>query len=104
MSVFKVPLLPQPQRFSVFLSSVEYIMVVKWNTVSACWIMDLLDVNDAPVLTGIPLVTGADLLAQFEYLEIGGQMIVQTDNLPYAVPTFENLGTTGNLYYLVEDA
>ncbi len=62
--------------------------------------MDAADVDGVPLLTGVPVITGADLLAQFAYIGVYGQMIAQTDNDPGAVPTFENLGTTGYLYYL----
>lgn len=100
-TAFRVPLVPSAQRFSVFLSNVQYVLEAKWNTISNCWVLDILDQNGTPVLCGVPLITGADLLAQFEYLDIGGAMIVQTDNAPESVPTYENLGSTGNLYYVV---
>jgi hypothetical protein len=46
------------------------------------------------------LVTGADLLEQFGYLDLGGAFIVQTDHDIDAVPTFANLGTAGRLYFV----
>jgi len=52
------------------------------------------------LLSGIPLVTGADLLEQFSYIGIGGALVVQSSNDPNAVPTYEDLGTVGNLYFL----
>lgn len=105
MSVFRFPNTPAtPERFSVFLSSVQYICTFKWNAVAAAWVLDMADSNGSPVLSGIPLVTGVDLLEPYAYLGIGGQLIVQTDNNPDAVPTFANLGDTGNLYYRVADA
>lgn len=85
---------------SISLSGVEYNLRFTWSDRSAAWIMDISDVNGVPLLTGMPLVTGSDLLAQFAYLGVYGQMIVQTDNDPGAVPTFENLGLTSQLYYL----
>lgn len=100
-TVFEVPLLPQAQRLSIFLSGAQYNIVVRWNVFSQCWIADIYDVNDAPLLLNRPLVTGADLLAQFAYLGIGGQMIVQSDGVTNVVPTFESLGITGHLYYRV---
>lgn len=86
---------------SISLLSIIYRLTLKWNQNSQCWILDITDVNSIPILTGIPLVTGADLLEQFEYLGIGGQLIAQTDNNIDAVPTFDNLGSTGHLYFVV---
>ena len=62
--------------------------------------MDVADQYGAPILCGIPLVTGADLLAQFEYLGFGGEMRVLTNGQAWAVPRYDNLGTDANLYWL----
>lgn len=101
---FEVPTKPaQAQRFQVQLGQQTYTLRVVWNTVSSCWVMDIADAEDVPIVQGIPLITGADLLEQYGYLGIPGRLIVQTDNDPNAVPTFLNLGEAGHLYYLVED-
>lgn len=102
MSVFEIPLQPQAQRFTIILEgNVQYAMVVTWNKYSSSWILSIYDNNDVALIEGAPLVTGADLLEQFEYLGIGGQLIVQSDGVTDAVPTFENLGSVGHLYYRV---
>ena len=64
--------------------------------------MDIGDVNGNPLVSGIALVTGADLLGQYAYLGIGGQLIVMTDGDPSAIPTFTNLGIESHLYYVTE--
>lgn len=71
-----------------------------WNEKSACWVMDLSDANGNQILVGVPMVTGADLLGQFEYLGFGGQMVVRTDHNADAVPTFTNLGDAGHVYFV----
>jgi hypothetical protein len=103
MTAYLVPLNPTPQRFSIFLSGVEYIISYRWNAISSTWVLNIYDVNGLPIATGLPLVTGSDLLAQLAYLGISGKMVVQSNNDPGAVPTVESLGTTGNLYYLQAD-
>jgi hypothetical protein len=65
------------------------------------WTLDLADQNQNPVVSGIPLVTGVDLLAPYGHLNIGGQLIAQTTNDTDAVPTLANLGSTGNLYFVL---
>lgn len=96
----EIPTLPRSQRFAISLNEVLYNVRIVWNAPSRCWIMDILDQEHNPILSGVPLVTGANLLEQFNYLELGGQMLVQSDDNVDAVPTFANLGTIGHLYYV----
>jgi hypothetical protein len=101
MTPFEVPLTAQAQTFSVAGSVNTYNLRVTWCGPSACWILDIYDGLNAPLVLGIPMVTGVDLLAQYEYLGIGGALVVQTDSDPGAVPTYQSLGITGHLYYVV---
>lgn len=101
MSTFEIPTIPEPQRFSIKLGGKTYIVDVRWNRYASCWQADIADVNDNPVLDGVMLVTGADLLGQFEYLGFGGLLTASTDHDADAVPTFTNLGSEGHLYFTV---
>ena len=47
------------------------------------------------------MVPGLDLLYQYKYLGIAGSLVVQTDYNTDAVPTYENLGVTGRVYFVV---
>lgn len=107
-TVSEIPLFSAPQKLAIALGGIPYSLTVKWNDTvyggglaEPCWILDIADANEVPIITGIPLVTGADLLAQYKYLGIKGQLIVQTDNDSNAVPTASNLGTEGHLYFRV---
>lgn len=102
MNAFEIALTAQPQRFSVTLNGVLYKLQCYWNTVSLAWVLDILTVDDVPFIMGIPLVTGDNLLGQYEYMGIGGALIVQTDSDLDAVPTFDNLGEAGKLYFVVQ--
>lgn len=102
-----VPLVPQAQQLQITLGTTVYNLLLQWNVPNACWMMDILDQDNVPIIAGLPLVTGADLLSPFEYLEIGGsfdagQLQVQTTSDTFRVPTFDNLGTDGNLYWVTE--
>lgn len=102
MNLFEIPLTPQPQTFAITLANVGYRMTVQWReTDMGGWVLDIADANSGPIVSGIPLVTGADLLAQYEYLGIGGALFVQTDHDITAPPTFDNLGLAGHLYFTV---
>lgn len=100
MQPFEIPLTAQAQTFSVGGNS-TYNLRVTWCEPALCWILDILDGDNVPMVEGIPLVTGVDLLSQYEYLGIGGALVVQTDSDPASVPTYTSLGSTGHLYYVV---
>lgn len=88
------------QTLSITLANVPYQLTVRWNDPAQTWCADLADGNGNLILVNVPFVTGADLLEQFAYLGIGGQLVVQTTNNALAVPTLANLGDTGNLYFV----
>lgn len=101
MTPLEIPLQAVAQQLIVSLRGIEYRLTVYWSVPLDCWVADFADPNGNDILTGIPLVTGADLFEQFDYLDLGlGALIVQTDHDQDAVPTFTNLGTTGHVYYI----
>lgn len=101
---YEIPLSPQAQTFNILLGGATYRLTVQWNNApTGGWVLDIADANDTPIVAGIPLVTGCDLLEQYEYLGINGQLEVQTDTDLAAVPDFSNLGTTSHLYFLTDD-
>ena len=100
MTAYLVPLQANAQTFPISLAGTVYNLTIHWNAPSAAWILDIADAGKNPMVSGIPLVTGTDLLAQYAYLGFGGQLIAQTDNDTSAVPTYANLGQGGNLYFV----
>ncbi|WP_343724943.1 phage baseplate plug family protein [Herbaspirillum huttiense] len=98
---YEIPLTAEPQAFSIALAGTTYQFTVRWNAISAAWIIDIADASGAAIVSGIPMVTGVDMLEQFDYLNFGFQLVAQTDNDPDAVPDFAGLGTTGHLYAIV---
>lgn len=98
---FEVPLSAVPQTFQISLAAVVYQLTVRWNSQNQTWVLDLADQGGTPILQGVPLVTGADLLEQYGYFNLGFQLIAQTDHDLLAPPTYADLGTTGHLYVLV---
>lgn len=96
----EIPLIAAAQKLRVTLVGVTYAMKIQWCPPSSCWVLDIADTNDVPIVTGIPMITGEDLLGQYAYLGIGGQLIVQTDSDVDAVPTYDNLGSLGHLYFV----
>lgn len=99
-TLYEIPLTATPQQLMVPLSGVTYqLTIVYRNCAGGGWFMDIADINLVPLICGIPLVTGANLLEQYAYMGIIGEMYVSTDGDNAAVPTFDNLGTDSHLYY-----
>ncbi len=90
------------QTLQVTIAGVAYQLTIQWRDGGGCgWVLDIADVNGNPIVQGIPLVTGINLLQQYAYLGIGGELWVTTTGDPAAVPTYENLGSAANLYLVI---
>ena len=99
-TVYEIPLSPVPQSLQIALGATTYKLTVTYNSSSELWNLDVADVSGAPILSGLPLVTGCDLLEQFAYLGFTGQLVTQTDHNPDAPPTVDNLGVLGRVFYI----
>lgn len=102
MAEYIIPLTPVPQSFGIALAGKEYRLLVRWfDAPGAGWVLDILQPDNAtPVILGIPLVTGCDLLGQYGYMEFGGELWLSGEY----PPTPENLGSESLLLFVVEDA
>lgn len=103
MTLFEIPTAPQPRVISVALPTTTYTLRFGYAATdddSQGWFMDIADANAVPIVSGIPLVTGTDLLSPYGYLGIPGGIYVATDSDPDAVPTFTNLGSSAHVYFL----
>lgn len=99
---YEIPLTPNAQKFAVDLPGGTYSMSLAWNVPASCWVLDIADAFGAALVGGVPLVAGADLLAPYGYLGLGGGLLAMTDGDGEAPPTYENLGVTGRLYFVAE--
>lgn len=104
MQEYRIPVSPVPQTFNIFLAVREYRVTVRWNAaIDGGWFMDFATPdNGTPILSGVPIVTGEDILAPYEYLGFGGHIVCYS-NLSDAAPTFENLGVENELLFVVTD-
>lgn len=101
MTPYEIPLLPQPQVLQIDLSGIVYQLTFYWSSQGNCWMFNLADTDGVALLLGAPVITGINLLRQYDYLGIPGAILVQTDHSPDDVPTFTNLGLEGHVYYVV---
>lgn len=100
MSTFEIPLRPQAQTLSVLLGETIYNLRIIWvDAPDTGWLMDISDANGEALLTGVPLVAGADLLEQYRDLGFVGKLFCGTDGDLLTPPTYGNLGVTAHLFY-----
>ena len=103
VNVVRIPLSARPQRLQVLLAGVIYGIRLYWLVPANCWAIDLSDHNGNPLISGIALVTGGDLFAQFGYINLGGQLLVMSDNQPLASadpPGWRDLDVTGHVFFI----
>jgi hypothetical protein len=98
---FEIPFSSPPESFGVTIAGVAYQLTATWNDQAGCWQLAIADQGGTPILAGIPLVTGANLLEQYDYLGLGFELQVQSDTQTDAVPGFGDLGNTGHLYAIL---
>jgi hypothetical protein len=100
-TITQLPLQNTLQTFSITLSGTVYNLTLIYRNIDqGGWVLDIADVNNTPILQGIPLVTGVNLLSKYKYLGFVGGLYVQTTSDPDTVPTFDNLGIDGQVYYV----
>lgn len=100
MTSYVIPLAPQAQTVTTTLpngTTVTLRLIYQFNQ-DDCWILDIDDATGNPIVQGIPLVTGADLLEQYAYLGLGCSLYAATDGDPVSPPHWWNLGSTAQLY------
>jgi hypothetical protein len=101
MNSFIIPLLATAQTLTVNLGGTAYKLNVYWNAALGAWILDILDSTGTLISGGLAMVPGVDILGQLAYLGIPGAMVIQSSGGdPLASPTFSNLGTTSQLFYV----
>lgn len=100
MAQFEIPLAGYPETFSITLNGTIYQLTIQYrNASNGGWVLDIADLNGVALLSGIPMVTGADLLAPYAYLGIaaGSQITVVNSAGGDSAPTWANLGTDTHL-------
>jgi hypothetical protein len=104
-NIYEIPTSPgEPFVERVTILGITYTLYFCWNWVAQCWTLDWYDeTTTIPLLRGMPVVTGCDLLEQYQYMRPGWNTVLTAltigpDVSPDTVPTFDNLGTDGHLY------
>ncbi|MDC9622778.1 hypothetical protein PSI22_14310 [Xenorhabdus sp. XENO-7] len=98
MNIVEVPLQAGNQQFDIQLGGINYRMQLQWRD-CAGWILDIMQTNSEPIVTGIPLVFGVDILEQHSYLGFNGSLVFYCDDLKNETNR-EELGSSQRLYFV----
>lgn len=77
----------------------SFTVTLSYNEMANVWEMTLLDASGNLLLSSMPLVTGTNLLGQFQYLGAGSMYILNASNV--VVPNFPNNADLGSDFVLV---
>lgn len=98
--MIEIPLDSSPeQKFSINLNGTAYNAQVMYNSRDAQWSISF-SIGESPVITGVAVVSGIDILRQYN-LPIKNMYVVNT-SADLEDATADNLGTEVKLF-LVED-
>lgn len=98
LTLFRIPLLNIAQRFEINLAGNDLILETQWDYLNTTWFVSIFDsITQDILLSSLPLVTGSNLVSQFNYLDFNFSLVVVSEGDILAVPTEDNLGTTSNL-------
>lgn len=103
MPAMEIPLsAAQPQSLTIALAGVVYNITLKWCNapLGGGWVIDIADANDNPIINGIMMVTGLDLLAPYPQYNFGGQLIAKEHNPLLPGPAYADLGSDGRLFFV----
>jgi hypothetical protein len=96
-----------PFTETITWGGVAYALAFKWNSVNQCWGLDIFAEDGVtPILTGLALITGTDILGQFGYLPVGATTVMTVMSIgpfvsPDSVPNFYSLGSDGHVYLVM---
>jgi hypothetical protein len=79
---------------------VTFLVVLSYNEIAEYWVMKIYDSSQNLILSNVPLVTGLNLLRQFQYLQIGSLFLVNvTGTTLLNYPDNTDLGTDFKLVW-----
>ncbi|MUG77240.1 phage baseplate plug family protein [Commensalibacter melissae] len=100
--LYEIPLIPANQSFNISILQKNYqLRLFYCNAPNGGWVLDIMNADGTPILLGVPLVTGTNLLEQFSYIKFSFGLVVVTDGNSDKVPTFNNLGNESYLYVII---
>lgn len=102
MAVLVIPVKSEvpAHEFPIELERVVYTLRFRFNYRMERWILDVLTRDSVAIVTGVPLLTGVDLLGRYNSTELPpGNFMVYDTTKNMNSPGFSDLGKTVQLLY-----
>lgn len=100
-TIQEFPLRAEAQQMTIQLGITSYAVRFGWcDTPDGGWFIDIADIDGNPLVQGLPLTAGENVLQQFDYLGFPGEIRVMTDSSDLVEPTYANLGTNGKVLFI----
>ena len=100
MAIKTIPLTANAfYTFDIELDGKQCRFTFRWNTTDNAWYMNIEGISFELLLTGIKCVSGANLLAPYAVIELGGLYIIDTED-KNRDPDFDNFGDVYKLLYV----
>ena len=94
-----IPLSTVPQGFDIVLSGRRVRIVTRYfSAQDAGWTLDITEPDGSAIVTGVPIVTGDDLLRGYKHLIAGSMYYVGNADV-LTPPAWGTLGADGELIY-----
>lgn len=100
-ALYEIPTGPSQRIMTVALGTATYTLRLAYaDAPDGGWFMDISDAAGNPLVCGVPLVTGIDLLGQYPDLGLNGSLYVISDGADrQIVPGYADLGVTSHLLW-----
>ncbi|HAT3808191.1 phage baseplate plug family protein [Morganella morganii] len=95
--ITEIPLSPQNQRFSIRLGGRNYRIRLVYRQFCG-WVADMMDQAGTDIFTGVPLVSGTDILEPYRYMGFNGSLIFVCDETAGELSLSE-FGRKNRLYF-----
>lgn len=97
IEITEIPLKKNNQEMNILLSGTVYHLIIKHNEYCG-WVLDVMSQAKTPILTGIPIVYGVDILEQYQYIGINGVLVFYCDD-PESEKEQSELGRKNRIYF-----
>jgi predicted Zn-dependent protease with MMP-like domain len=97
MSYYQIPVDSSPnQEFDITVpvdgNNLQLHLSFTYNTIANYWVMSVADKNKNMLVMSIPLVTGTNLVGQYNHLALGSAFLVKTGDSALNYPDSDSLG------------
>ncbi|WP_198080391.1 phage baseplate plug family protein [Acinetobacter calcoaceticus] len=93
--IYEIPLNNGNQKFNIRLGGAQYKLQLIYRVKS--WYLDIFDSSENPLIAGLPLLMGDNLLIQHQHIIKGSLYVLNTNE--DESQTFGDLGTLIKLYW-----